>query len=119
MGTEKRKNKNKNKKNKMDQEKEKIEGRNTGGGRQITGNATSCAMKAIKYARLFEGKATSIFRQGSKGMQWKGLQKKEEEERGQKERRCQKEGRCQKKISKEKAKRKEKGEKEPRQEIKV
>jgi len=57
------KNKNKKKKNKVDQEKEKIEGRNTGGGRQITGNATSCAMKAIKYARLFEGKATSIFRQ--------------------------------------------------------
>merc|ERR1712210_430532 len=61
--TEKRKNKNKNKKNKVEKEKEKIEGRNTGGGRQITGNATSCAMKAIKYARLFEGKATSIFRQ--------------------------------------------------------
>merc|ERR1711990_399467 len=59
------KNKNKKKKNKVDQEKEKIEGRNNGngGGRQITGNATSCAMKAIKYARLFEGKATSIFRQ--------------------------------------------------------
>ena len=34
-----------------------------GEGRQISGNATSCAMKAIKYARLFEGKATSIFRQ--------------------------------------------------------
>merc|ERR1712147_315988 len=34
-----------------------------GDGRQISGNATSCAMKAIKYARLFEGKATSIFRQ--------------------------------------------------------
>ena len=61
--TKKGKNKNKNQKNKVDQEKEKIEGRNTGGGRQITGNATSCAMKAIKYARLFEGKATSIFRQ--------------------------------------------------------
>merc|ERR1711936_581197 len=36
---------------------------NGGEGRQISGNATSCAMKAIKYARLFEGKATSIFRQ--------------------------------------------------------
>jgi len=34
-----------------------------GESRQISGNATSCAMKAIKYARLFEGKATSIFRQ--------------------------------------------------------
>ena len=41
----------------------KIKGRYSGYGRQITGNATSCAMKAIKYARLFEGKATSIFRQ--------------------------------------------------------
>merc|ERR1712062_610174 len=63
--TKKGKNKNKNQKNKVDQEKEKIEGRNNGngGGRQITGNATSCAMKAIKYARLFEGKATSISRQ--------------------------------------------------------
>merc|ERR1712217_178572 len=37
--------------------------RPSGEGRQISGNATSCAMKAIKYARLFEGKATSIFRQ--------------------------------------------------------
>jgi len=67
--TEKTKNKNKNK-NKKNEKKNKnrkkdraIKGRTTGDGRQITGNATSCAMKAIKYARLFEGKATSIFRQ--------------------------------------------------------
>ena len=61
------KNKNKNK-NKEKQErktlKEKKSGsKNFGEGRQITGNATSCAMKAIKYARIFEGKATSISRQ--------------------------------------------------------
>ena len=41
----------------------KIQERQNGNERQITGNATSCAMKAIKYARLFEGKATSISRQ--------------------------------------------------------
>merc|ERR1719458_1824194 len=54
-----------NKKNKDDKEEkqDKIKGKMSGYGRQITGNATSCAMKAIKYARLFEGKATSIFRQ--------------------------------------------------------
>merc|ERR1719458_349054 len=52
-------------KNKDDKEEkqDKIKGKMSGYGRQITGNATSCAMKAIKYARLFEGKATSIFRQ--------------------------------------------------------
>merc|ERR1719209_2486728 len=45
-------------------QRQKTTGTTRGGqGRQITGNATSCAMKAIKYARLFEGKATSIFRQ--------------------------------------------------------
>jgi len=65
----KKRNKNKNgnrKKGRKVEEKKKesrIEGRISGEGRQITGNATSCAMKAIKYARLFEGKATSIFRQ--------------------------------------------------------
>jgi len=59
----KKQNKNKNKQNgeRQKKRKKKIEGRNTG--RQITGNATSCAMKAIKYARLFEGKASSIWRQ--------------------------------------------------------
>jgi len=41
----------------------KIQEKQNGNDRQITGNATSCAMKAIKYARLFEGKATSISRQ--------------------------------------------------------
>ena len=41
----------------------KIQEKQNGNERQITGNATSCAMKAIKYARLFEGKATSISRQ--------------------------------------------------------
>merc|ERR1712037_784786 len=58
-------NDNKNKENKDDkkEQQDKIKGRYSGYGRQITGNATSCAMKAIKYARLFEGKATSIFRQ--------------------------------------------------------
>ena len=45
-------------------QRQKTTGTARGGeGRQISGNATSCAMKAIKYARLFEGKATSIFRQ--------------------------------------------------------
>merc|ERR1719209_2481184 len=45
-------------------QRQKTTGTTRGGqGRQISGNATSCAMKAIKYARLFEGKATSIFRQ--------------------------------------------------------
>lgn len=44
-------------------QRKKIRGRKAGDGRQITGNATSCAMKAIKYARLFEGKASSIWRQ--------------------------------------------------------
>ena len=60
--------KNKNRKKNTDEVKakeneQKFSGGTTGQGRQITGNATSCAMKAIKYARLFEGKATSIFRQ--------------------------------------------------------
>ena len=41
----------------------KIQEKQNGNDRQVTGNATSCAMKAIKYARLFEGKATSISRQ--------------------------------------------------------
>merc|ERR1712212_826238 len=63
----KNKNKNKNKENKPKEGKKlkekKFSGKNSGEGRQITGNATSCAMKAIKYARIFEGKATSIFRQ--------------------------------------------------------
>merc|ERR1719209_2629458 len=45
-------------------QRQKTTGTARGGeGRQISGNATSCAMKAIKYARLFEGKATSIFGQ--------------------------------------------------------
>ena len=48
---------------KAKENEQKFSGITTGQGRQITGNATSCAMKAIKYARLFEGKATSIFRQ--------------------------------------------------------
>merc|ERR1712037_284931 len=58
-------NDNKNTEKKVDKEKknDKIKERYSGYGRQITGNATPCAMKAIKYARLFEGKATSIFRQ--------------------------------------------------------
>merc|ERR1712032_1249593 len=63
----KNKNKNKNKENKPKEGKKlkekKFSGKNSGEGRQITGNAPSCAMKAIKYARIFEGKATSIFRQ--------------------------------------------------------
>merc|ERR1719209_2860966 len=62
QNNKKKKNK-KNKVNRAEMQKEKIKGRTSGEGRQITGNATSCAMKAIKYARIFEGKATSIFRQ--------------------------------------------------------
>merc|ERR1719376_1835614 len=62
---QKNKNKNKNKENKERKKlkEKKFRGKNFGEGRQITGNATSCAMKAIKYARIFEGKATSISRQ--------------------------------------------------------
>jgi len=55
------KNKGKGSKTKRMQRQKKTARR--GESRQISGNATSCAMKAIKYARLFEGKATSIFRQ--------------------------------------------------------
>jgi len=61
----KKKNQDKNKARKVEKKKKerKLSGRNSGAGRQITGNATSCAMKAIKYARLSEGRATSIYRQ--------------------------------------------------------
>merc|ERR1711971_1223577 len=59
----KNKNKNKEKKERKTLKEKKTGRKNFGEGRQITGNAPSCAMKAIKYARIFEGKATSISRQ--------------------------------------------------------
>merc|ERR1712037_717787 len=42
----------------------RVEGSSRGStGRQITGNATSCAMKLVLYARLNEKKASSISKQ--------------------------------------------------------
>lgn len=54
---------NKNKDKKSAKRSRKQGTRNHGSGRQITGNATSCVMKLVKYARLNDKKASALVKQ--------------------------------------------------------
>lgn len=59
----KKKNNSRKKLERKNQGRRKQGARSQGSGRQITGNATSCVMKLVKYARLNDKKASAVVKQ--------------------------------------------------------
>merc|ERR1712130_157030 len=78
-------------------------------GRQITGNATSCAMKLVLYARLNEKKASSISKQVTRII---GNEKGKKGKKGKREEEMKRKREKEKKRKKREKEKKRKGEKE-------